>query len=151
MEMRFWIPSLDSEQTFWAKKDGGPQHVFTQKMISQQRLVSCACISGANCSSRVHPVNCSRGIPGFYDSYLFWNTFPYFCSSPPHPSQQKCEYETEKWRREGRSRFLTARHWRLEGRGGGRGGGEEGEAVDEDVQLPTPMSSKVSIMFPWHS
>lgn len=150
MEMRFWIPSLESEQTFEAarQKNGGPQHVFTQKIISQQRLVSCACISGAStlyCSSRVHSRLLTRD-PGLTILYFLLSLIS--ARPPPHPSHQKCEYETEKWRREGRSRFLSARHWRLEG----EVGGGKGWAGDDATDSPPPhVESEVSIMFPWHS
>lgn len=110
METRFRIPFLESEQTFEAtqQKNGGSQHVFTQKMISGQRLVSCACISGATTvygSCRVHPRPLTRDLG--LTIALFY-TFPYFRSSPL--AQATRSTEVEKWRPEGRSRFLSARH-----------------------------------------
>lgn len=86
-----------------------------------------------------------------------FSTFPYFCSSPPHPSHQKCEYQTEKWRREGRSRFLSARHWRLEGGGRRKGVGRVTRTRPPPPPPPPPPTphpradSEMSIMFPWHS
>jgi len=138
---------------FWGSgaKNGGPQHVFTQKKISQQRRVSCAFISGATplCwSSRAYfrPLARDNGLTGsVFDVSLISARPP-----PPHPRHQKYEYETEKWRREGRSRFLSARHWRLEGEVGG-GGGKRGGRGDEPRTAPPPPQSEVSITFPGHS
>lgn len=44
-------------------------------------------------------------------------------SPPPHRDRQKYEGESEKWRREGRSRSVAARHRRLEARSERREGG----------------------------
>lgn len=58
--------NLESGQTLDAtrrEKNGGPQHVFTQKTVSARRLASCACISGVQAVAPACIPGCSRAIP----------------------------------------------------------------------------------------
>lgn len=105
-------------------------HVFTPTGRPQRRRGSCACISRPGASKRRSGVHfrLARGLPR--GTVGFIRTFPGWSSGPPNPAPSRvkprrddCEDQTEKWRREGRSRAgadVTGVCWRGAERAGGR-------------------------------